>query len=144
MTAKINDAWNRLWGNEDTEAGARKVLDKTEKELRDVNKKIADLEKKVVPVPVEPDFKTGGGGGDEDFQGGGSTTTETPTGPTNSDKFEAENLWKQKEEAINRIAYAKGEKDYLAYTNRMTEIEVEYNEKKLLHTDLTEQEWLSI
>ena len=144
VTAKINDAWNRMWGNEDTEAGAKKVLDKTEKELRDVNKQIAELEKKVVPVPVEPDFKTGGGGGDEDFQGGGSTTTETPTGPTKSDKFEAENLWRQKEEAINRIAYAKGEKDYLAYTDRMTEIEVEYNEKKLSHTDLTEQERLSI
>lgn len=144
VTAKINDAWNRLWGNEDTEAGAKKVLDKTKKELRDVNKQIADLEKKVVPVPVEPDFKTGGGGGGDDGGGGNTTTTETPSGPTKSDKFEADNEWKKKEEASNRIAYAKGEKDYLAYTDRMTEIEVEYNEKKLSHTDLTEQERLSI
>ena len=31
--------------------------------------------------------------------------------------------WKKQEEAINRIAYAKGEKDYIAYKERMMEIE---------------------
>lgn len=142
VTAKINNAWNKLLGNENTEAGAKAVLDKTEKELKDVNAQIAELEKKVVPVPSEPDFSSSNNDGDGD--GGGTTTTETPTGPTNSDKFAAEKEWKKKEEAINRIAYAKGEKDYTAYQERTMEIEVEYNEKKLSHTDLTQSERLSI
>ena len=60
------------------------------------------------------------------------------------DKFHVESEWKQREEAINRISYAKGEKNFLDYTKRMQEIEVEYNKKKLEHTDLTENERLSI
>ena len=37
--------------------------------------------------------------------------------------------WKTREQALNRIAYAKGEKDFEEYTNRMTEIDIEYNQK---------------
>ena len=37
--------------------------------------------------------------------------------------------WKTREQAINRIAYAKGENDFEEYTNRMTEIDIEYNQK---------------
>ncbi len=70
--------------------------------------------------------------------------------PTNTDtdaakdKFEAEKEWKEREEALNRIAYAKGEKDYEAYVTRMDEIAVEFYAKELEHTDLTETERLSI
>jgi TP901 family phage tail tape measure protein len=82
--------------------------------------------------------------------GGGTGTVPTTTTTTTSssggtdDKFKKEKDWKAREEALNRIAYATGEKDYIAYTKRMLEIEVEFNKKKLEHTDLTEDERLSI
>ena len=61
-----------------------------------------------------------------------------------TDKFEKENEWRDKEQALNRIAYATGEKDYLDYTKRMLEIEVEFNKQKLDHADLSENERLEI
>ena len=61
-----------------------------------------------------------------------------------SNKFQAEDDWKEREQALNRIAYAKGEQDYDAYTKRMLEIEVEYNKKKLAHTDLAGNEQVTI
>ena len=73
-----------------------------------------------------------------------TTTTTTSSSGGNDDKFKKEKDWKAREEALNRIAYATGEKDYIAYTKRMLEIEVEFNKKKLEHTDLTEDERLSI
>ncbi|MBQ8939922.1 MAG: phage tail tape measure protein [Paludibacteraceae bacterium] len=63
-------------------------------------------------------------------------------GKTN--KFQAEDDWKEREQALNRIAYAKGEADYDAYTKRMLEIEVQYNKKKLAHTDLAGNEQVTI
>ena len=62
---------------------------------------------------------------------------------SHEDKFKAEKEWKEKEEALNRIAYATGEKNYEAYTLRMTEIEEEYHKKILERTDLTELERLN-
>lgn len=60
------------------------------------------------------------------------------------DKFAKEKAWKEREEALNRIAYAKGEKDYEAYTNRMNEIAVEFYARELQHTDLSADERLQI
>lgn len=74
------------------------------------------------------------------------TVVPTPesesTTPTN--KFQAEDDWKEREEALNRIAYAKGEKDYDEYTKRMLVIQVEYHQKKLAHTDLMGNEQVTI
>ena len=78
-----------------------------------------------------------GGGGD----GGGGTTTPTDDDKS-KDKFKAEKDWKAKEEALNRIAYATGQKNYEQYQQRMLEIEIEYQQKILSHTDLTNQEQL--
>ena len=72
------------------------------------------------------------------------TPTETDSKSGKTDRFEKENEWKEKEQALNRISYATGQKDYLEYTKRMLEIEVDYNKQKLEHTDLTENERLSI
>ena len=80
---------------------------------------------------------SGGGSGSGSSGGGGSSSGKT-------DKFAPENEWKKMEDATNRIAYAKGEKDFIAYSKRMLDIEVEYGEKRLAHTDLTEAERLSI
>ena len=72
-----------------------------------------------------------GGGG-----GGGSTVV--------ADRFAAEQQWREREEASARIAYATGKKDYLAYTAEMDRIAVEFYERQLLHTDLSEDERLQI
>ena len=60
------------------------------------------------------------------------------------DRFAAENRWREKEQALNRIAYATGEKSYREYTQRMNRIAVEYAEALLKRTDLTENERLNI
>ena len=81
----------------------------------------------------------GGGGGSTkgDKKGGGSK------GGT-EDKFAAEKAWREQEEALNRIAYATGQKNYEDYIKRMLEIETQFYEKQLAHTDLTANERLSI
>ena len=73
----------------------------------------------------------GGGAG-----GGGSNSA--------ADRFAAEQQWREREEASARIAYATGKKDYLAYTAEMDRIAVEFYERQLLHTDLSEDERLQI
>ena len=70
--------------------------------------------------------------------------TPEPEISTPTNKFQAEDDWKEREEALNRIAYAKGEKDYDAYTKRMLAIQVEYHQKKLAHTDLVGNEQVTI
>lgn len=74
---------------------------------------------------------TGGGG-----SGSGSSATV--------DKFAKEKDWRAQMEASARISYATGETDYLQHTKRMDEIAVQFYEKQLLHTDLTETERLEI
>ena len=66
------------------------------------------------------------------------------TDTTNADRFKAEKEWREREEALNRIAYATGEKSYQDYTKRMNEILVEFYNKQLAHTDLSENERLSL
>ena len=133
FTSKLS----RFFGWEQ-ESNQKKELEATQTELRFVRAQIAELEKVVVPVSAETGVDNGGDGA----AGGGSTTSSTST--KTEDKFAKEEEWKKQEEAINRIAYAKGEKDYLAYTERMNQIEVGYNKLKLEHTDLTETERLQI
>ncbi|MBE6319454.1 MAG: phage tail tape measure protein [Bacteroidales bacterium] len=57
-------------------------------------------------------------GGDGGGTGGGTTSSLADE-------------WKKKEEAINKIAYLQGEKDFQAYTDRQLAIEVEYWQKKM-------------
>lgn len=81
-----------------------------------------------------------GGVGDVNIPDGGSG------GGSNSaaDRFAAEQQWREREEASARIAYATGKKDYLAYTAEMDRIAVEFYERQLLHTELSEDERLQI
>lgn len=67
-----------------------------------------------------------------------------PDGGDTKDKFAAENEWRERQEALNRIAYAKGEKNYEQYTLRMQEIAIEYHRKQLQHTDISALERLGI
>lgn len=69
----------------------------------------------------------------------------TPLDPSASaDRFAAEKDWREQQEASARISYATGVTDYVEYTKEMDRIAVEFCEKQLLHTDLTETERLRI
>lgn len=59
-----------------------------------------------------------------------------------SDRKNSPDDWKAKEEALNRIAYAKGEKDYEQYTARMDAINVEYWKKKMERSDVSAKDLL--
>lgn len=78
----------------------------------------------------------------------GNTPINTPSGSGDgsaaADKFAKEKEWREQAEASARIAYATGESDYIAYTKEMDRIAVEFCEKQLLHTNLTETEKLKI
>ena len=110
----------------------QRQLNEANEFLRDKYKVSADAlmepQNPNVPTVYTP---TGGSGG----SGGSGAST---------DKFAAEKDWREQQEAVARISYATGESDYLAYTKRMDEIAVEFYEKQLLHTDLTETERLKI
>lgn len=63
----------------------------------------------------------------------GTGTGNTPAGgdtPADTAPSLADE-WKKKEEAVNKIAYLQGEKDFKAYTERQLAIEVEYWQKKM-------------
>lgn len=59
-----------------------------------------------------------------------------------ADRKNSPDDWKATEEAKNRIAYAKGEKDYEQYTARMDEINVEYWKKKMERSDVSAKDLL--
>lgn len=86
---------------------------------------------KINPINPDEDDEDGNGG-----NAGGDAASKN--------KFQVEDDWKEREEALNRIAYAKGEADYEAYTQRMLQIQVDYNKKKLEHTDLVGNEQVTI
>lgn len=129
---KKDKAWNKY-------LSADKDVQKTTAALKDVDETIAAINTKI----------------GEYAEGMSQVKTKTAeveeatyTLPTETEKsknkFQAEDDWKEREQALNRIAYAKGEQDYEAYTQRMLAIEVEYHEKKLAHTDLEGNEEVTI
>ena len=59
-----------------------------------------------------------------------------------TDRKNSPDDWKAKEDALNRIAYAKGEKDYEQYTARMDEINVQYWKKKMERSDVSAKDLL--
>ena len=58
------------------------------------------------------------------------------------DRLNSAEEWKAKEEALNRIAYAKGEKDYDQYSTRLDEINVQYWQKRMNRNDLSAKDLL--
>ncbi len=59
-------------------------------------------------------------------------------------KFQAEDDWREEQEALARIDYAKGITDYETFTKKMLQIEVNYHNKKLQHKDLEGNEEVTI
>ena len=71
-------------------------------------------------------------------------TDEGNTDKKNEDRFKAEKEWKEREEALNAIAYATGEHDYEQYMIKKASIQSEYYEKLLDRDDLMAAERLTI
>jgi len=78
--------------------------------------------------------------------GGGGTPADAGSGAahpgrtSSADRFAKENAWRDLAEAQARIAYRQGETDYIAYTERMDEIAVEFYRMQLQHSNLSEAE----
>lgn len=76
---------------------------------------------------------------------GGSNTPSTTTGSSKTvDKFAKEKEWRDRENAINTIAWRTGMVNYEEYTDRLLEIETLYQKKRLAHQDLSNDESLKI
>lgn len=121
--------------------------------VNDANNKVKILEgrraaiEKVYGVDLEKDAVKQQGNTQPETT---TTTYATPADDKNKttqgheDKFKAEKQWRTEQDALNKIAYLKGEKDYEAYAKRMDEIAVEFYDKQLARTDLTQTERLTI
>ncbi len=137
---QTGDATARAW--------SKRALQNTKDELAELDRREAnimniygsDIGKEAVEETKNTTSTSGGGS---------STTTNKPTKPTKDDKttksedpLKPQKDWKTREEALNRISYAKGEEDYDAYTKRMTEIEISYNEQIMANTKATSEQRL--
>lgn len=80
---------------------------------------------------------SGAGTGNTPAGGDGGGTVGTAAAQTLADE------WKKKEEAVNKIAYLQGEKDFKAYTERQLAIEVEYWQKKMNEAKAGTTEYLT-
>lgn len=89
-----------------------------EASVANAKKVVQELAKEMSSITLNPII----GGDDEDGTGGGTGGGTTPS---------LTDEWKKKEEAVNKIAYLQGEKDFKAYTERQLAIEVEYWQKKM-------------
>lgn len=105
-----------------------------------VNKKWQPYQEDI-DAAIETAMDYGGGGYTPSGSGGSGSGKGSTAKP---DKFAAEKAWREREIALNKIAWLKGEKDYEAYTNRMLEIETQYHEKRLAHSDLEGNEQVTI
>ncbi len=114
----------------------KKGIEKVEKVLD--QRYGAEITKNALGSNTPPSTDTGGSGG---YVPTSTNSTDT-SGSKQEDKFAKEKAWKEKEEALNKIAYAKGEQNYEQYTKRMLKIEEEYYQKISSRQDLTEQERL--
>lgn len=65
-----------------------------------------------------------------------------PPADDSDDRFKTEKDWKEREEALNRISYATGQKSYEDYRKRIDEIAVEYFKKLMNHTEASADEQL--
>ena len=98
-----------------------------------------DLQRQAVAAPGVAESSISGSG----YSGGGSGSGSGGSA-AKPEKFAAEKSWREREIALNKIAWMTGEKDFEAYTNRMLEIESQYHAKRLQHADLEGNEQVTI
>lgn len=73
-------------------------------------------------------------GSDDNKNSGGSSKSQ--------DKFKSEKDWREQQIALAKIAYFKGETDYEQHQQRLEQIDMDFANKLLERTDLTESERL--
>ena len=95
-------------------------------------------------VDVLDEGSEGGGGGGGYTPAGGSGSGGRGGSSGKPDKFAAEKAWRERELALNKIAWLTGKQDYESYTEGMLEIEAEYHKKRLAHQDLEGNERVTI
>ena len=100
-----------------------------------------DLQRQAANAPSTANSNISGSG----YSGGGSSSSGSSGGSSaKPDKFANEKSWREREIALNKIAWLTGQKDYEEYTNRMLEIESQYHAKRLAHEDLEGNEQVNI
>lgn len=104
-------------------------------------KKLLDYTKDIDLLGEEAAGEGGPGGYTPTGGGSGSGSGGSSAKP---DKFAAEKSWRERELALNKIAWLRGERDFESYTEIMLEIETQYHEKRLAHTDLVGNERVTI
>lgn len=115
--------------------------DRRLKNIKDKQQAINTLYKKYSGSILITNGDDGAQDSEEDFSSSGPREGDSDlVSSYKNARYKEESEWREKEEALNRIAYAKGEKDFVEYTKRINEITIEFHEKQLKHTDLSELE----
>lgn len=135
-TFKADAAWNRYLSADKNVKKTTAALQEVDDIIAAINKKVGEYADGMAQVRTET----------EDVEEETPVVLPTPEDDTKApkNKFQAEDDWREKEQALARIAYAKGKDDYETYTQKMLQIEVDYNKKKLEHTDLEGNEEVTI
>lgn len=127
----------------------KKVLDQREAVImgaygKDIQK--SDVQSFTPPKEQPVTTTPPSGGGSTTVGGGNSGGGNTGSGGSSSrgNIFEKEDAWKKEQEAYARIDYATGKKNHREYTDRLLEIEVEYNKKRLENKQATQAELLQV
>lgn len=131
--------------------GMQGDLDDINSEIKDVDRQMNainnaygnDIQRQAVKQPVMPESDITGGGGVGTVGGGGASGGGHGGGDSGTeDKFKAEKDWREQQIAFAKIAYFKGETDYEQHQQRLEQIDMDFAEKLLERTDLTENERL--
>lgn len=104
-----------------------KKLDKAEKKLQaleEKEKKIVDLYGKDIENKI-----LNGNGNDENNNNNNNNNNPIPPTSESKDRLNKEREWRAAMEAMNRIEYATGRKNYEEYQKAMLDIEMQYQQK---------------
>lgn len=122
------DSVNKMFGSMYTQA--KKEAAQAEKDAGGVVTGETTVDTK---IPTFTGFSTGGGSSKK--KKGGSSGGKT-------DPFKAEKEWRAKQDAINRDAYARGEKSKEEYDKKMLELESDYQKKVMKKAKAGSKEYL--
>lgn len=125
-------------------ASNRRALAKTKEDLAELDQREAnilgiygeDIKKEALNDAKKEQKK------EQQTQNPPYTPPKTDKKTKTEDVLKPQKDWKTREQALNRIAYAKGEKDFEEYTNRITEIDMEYNQKVMANGKATSEQKL--
>lgn len=109
-------------------------IDELKREQESLATKNLAFEIANMKLKEESDNNDFGGIGDIDPEADSKTDSKA------EDKFKEEKEWREKQEALARIAYATGKSDYIKYCKEMDEIAVQYQAALLAHEELTDLE----